>query len=322
MVTGIVILIAHAYFTSESIITKEEVNKHGIYPSEWALESGFLTGDRIIAVNGKDYEEFRNLIEPDILRAPGTFYTVLRDNKEIQVSVSDMPESFMHSGQLYISLYVPFKISEVTMGSPADQAGIKPGDRITKVNGQPIIKFMEMMEVFRKDDDGVVSVEVERRTNDSKMIFTVETSLDPERKIGIRQEELIHYTEQKNSLWQAIQKGTSYSFRLLKSSVNIFSRVIFGTSEAKQRIGGPMRIAGVFEVSLWGLTASYAIWYAFYNILPLPKSAFWELIPLAYEGITKKKYPYTAFRRSLIIGWIACGVIFLWVIINDIIKFF
>jgi regulator of sigma E protease len=317
---GVLIFIVQAYFTTESFITKEEVNKHCIYPSEWAVESGFLTGDKIIAINGKDYREYNELINPHILLAPETSYTVVRDGKQLQVRIKDIPEDFINSGELFLSLHAPFEIAQVTPGSPADVAGIKPGDRITKVNGQTVVKFTEMTNAFQADDDGRVVLHLERKANDGIKVFTKDVLLDFKKRIGIQSKELIHFTERKNSLWQAIQKSTSYTFRLIKSNAIMSWRLFFGTSTAQRKGTGPTRIAGVFERSFWGVTASSAVGYAFYNIFPLPKSAFWEFIPLAYEGVTKKKYPYAAFRKSLTISWIVIGAIFLWVFVNDIIK--
>lgn len=58
MVSAILIFTAQTYFLPDYIISKEEVNKHGIEPSQWARQSGFVSGDKILAVNGKDYEAF------------------------------------------------------------------------------------------------------------------------------------------------------------------------------------------------------------------------------------------------------------------------
>jgi hypothetical protein len=75
-------------------------------------------------------------------------------------------------------------------------------------------------------------------------------------------------------------------------------------------------------VQFWTITGLYALTYAFYNLLPLPRSAFWELIALAYEGITKRKYPYKAFKTSLTFGWIVFAGICLVQFAIDLMKLF
>jgi regulator of sigma E protease len=322
LVAGVVIFIALVYFTTDYIITKEEINKHGIYPSEWALESGFLPGDRIVAVNGKDYQEFNDLINPEVLLAPETSYTVVRDEKELQVTIKGMLDDLNRTRQPFISLYAPFEVSEVIPGSPADQAGVKPGDRITKVDDQPVIKFAEMTDAFKADDDGQVTLLVERKTNDNVKVLTMDVSLDDEKRLGVWPKELIHYTEQKNSLWQAVQKGTVRAFTMVGSNITAFSKVISGNLSPSQSLGGPVRITNNFTTIFWVFTGLFAMGYAFWNLLPLPRSAFWEINPLAYEGITKKKYPYAAFQRSLKLSWVALGAILVWIVTKDMIKLF
>ena len=322
LITGIIIFIAQTYFTADSIITKEEINRHGIYPSEWAIQSGFLPGDKIVAVNGKDYQEFGDLINPKILSAPEVSYTVIRDGKELQIRVKDMANYLTRRGQFFISLYAPFEIAEVMPGSPADHAGIRPGDRITKVNGQPVIKFEEFANAIRADDDEAITLLVERKMADGSKLLSVDVTPDYEGKLGIRPRELINYTEQKNSLWQAVTKGSYRAFATLRSNIVAFAKVISGHFAPRESLSGPIGIVDVSRMSFWWITGFYALWYSFWNLLPLPKSAFWEMIPLVYEGITKKKYSYSAFKTSLLVSWVVFGGVFVWTLISDIVRLF
>jgi len=65
-----------------------------------------------------------------------------------------------------------------------------------------------------------------------------------------------------------------------------------------------------------------AMCYAFWNLLPLPRSAFWEAVALSYEALTKKKYPYRAFERSTALSWISIGILMVWIFVGDMIKLF
>ena len=55
VITGVIIFIIIVYTYGERNITKEELNKNGIYAHELAQELGLKTGDRIIEINGEDY---------------------------------------------------------------------------------------------------------------------------------------------------------------------------------------------------------------------------------------------------------------------------
>lgn len=322
-IAGIAIFIAQAYFTTETIITKDEINKHGIYPSKLARIAGFLPGDQIVAVNGKDYREFSDLMTPEMLVAPEVNYTVMRKGEKIEVTIEDIAQNLnTKEQQPFLSLRAPFEVLEIMPGSAAERAGIKPGDKVTKVNEQPVIKFTEMTEAFLADDDGRVSLMVEKKTDDGFKAFTLDVTLDDERKIGILPKELINYTVKKNSLGEALQNGLSLAYATVFTNTRSFARLISGNLAPKNTLSGPIRIRQRSQEYFWWTAGAFALWYAFWNFLPLPKSAFWEVIPLAYEGLTKKKYPHTAFRWSTSVSWILLGASILWILIHDIIKLF
>jgi len=90
LLAGVIISIGNYYTLVDSFISKAEVDRLGIYPSAAALEDGFMPGDRITAINGKDYQKFDDLFRPPLVLAPEVKYTVLRDGQEIQITVTDL----------------------------------------------------------------------------------------------------------------------------------------------------------------------------------------------------------------------------------------
>jgi hypothetical protein len=116
--------------------------------------------------------------------------------------------------------------------------------------------------------------------------------------------------------------GPARAFNTIKTSVIAFGRIISGTVASKKSLSGPIGVMDRSGLQFWTLTSLYALTYACYNLLPLPRSAFWELIALAYEGIKKRKYPYKIFKASLTFGWIVFAGIFLAMFVIDLMKFF
>jgi regulator of sigma E protease len=331
-IAGILVFIGNAYFTEESMITKEEINKHGIYPSDWAKELGFQRGDKIIAVNGKDYQDFSDLVNPSLLLSSESYYTILRDSGEIKIGIKGIPDRFLKDNQFIFYLLVPFEVSEVVPNSPAEKAGIKPGDKITKVNEQPVIKYDEMSKAVMADEDGNATLEVERKGNDSVEVLTIDIIVNNEKRwknypikgwvLGIRPRELIDYSFKKNSFGQAIQKGTYAAFANLSSNIRACVKLINGMLRPRESLSGPIGVVHYSEKSFWSLTGFYSMWYACWNLLPLPLAAFWEIIPLVYEGVTRKRYPFLAFRRSVNLSWLVILGFIVWTFIRDMIKLF
>jgi regulator of sigma E protease len=317
LTTGLLIFIAWAYVEPRSIITKDEVNKHGIYPSDWATELGFLRGDKIISVNGNDYDEYGDLIDTSIFQTPESYYTVLRDGETLQINVKKIPDDFQESKPLFLALLAPFEIAEVVPNSPAAIARIQSGDRIAKVNGHPIIKFYDFVNECQIDEDGEIMLEIRRQGTDSLRTIHVNLLLGPDKKIGVRPEELINYTTEKKSLSTAMGRGTYLAFNGVSFFFNLSTNRLF-----TKKMGGPISIASTVQTSFVISTGYSAMWYAFYNLLPLPLSTFWEIVALIFEWIARKKYSYKVFRQSLKVSWLICGAILISTVVRDVIEKF
>jgi regulator of sigma E protease len=322
IVSAILIFTIQTYVTPDYIISKEEINKHGIEPSEWAMKSGLLPGDKIIAVNGKDYESFQDLVTPELITAPEVSYTILRDQKEIEIKLKGIAESLTRRGDTFIYLRMPAEVLTVFSNSPADRAGVKPGDRITAVNDKPVTYTTEVANAIKeKIDSEKVLLTIERKTTDSTQTLTLEVYPDGKNAIGVQWNPSIQYTEKRNSLSQSMWIGPARTFSTIKSNVTALFKIISGALSPEESLRGPIGIVERSKISFWTITSLYALMYAFCNLLPLPKSAFWELVALAYEGITRRKYPYKVFKGSLVLSWIVSGGIFLMMFVIDLMKF-
>ena len=67
VITGIIVFIAITFVNGEEYLPKDALNKHGIVALELGQEIGFKTGDKILKVNGEDYEKFSDLRSSNVL---------------------------------------------------------------------------------------------------------------------------------------------------------------------------------------------------------------------------------------------------------------
>lgn len=148
--TGIIMFICIVYFLGTRYTPTSEVNKHGIYAYETAKDIGLKTGDKIIKINGKTFDNFDDVISPATLLESDSYYTVLRDGKEVRVDIpNDLIERLSYNRnnpQPFIQPLAPFLVQSVREGDFAEQAGLKAKDKIVAVNGQPIQYFHELRE--------------------------------------------------------------------------------------------------------------------------------------------------------------------------------
>jgi regulator of sigma E protease len=324
-VFGVLMSILSVYTSSEQYIPKEEVIKHGIYPSPQARTVGFLPGDKVIAVNGKDYNDFAELLARETSDTPQTSYTILRDGRQLILSLAKVSGQSVPTDQLFLSVNAPFSIGGVVPGSPAQNAGLLPRDRVNKINGYPITSFQEMNAYLESDEDGEITLEIQRADN-SQPTFERTLVLNEYRKIGIWVQQEIEYQTKMYSFAESAKLGTvrfgSDVIRQFKSFGGIM-----GPGQGEKKVSGPIGISGAFGTTFSfsrfaSLTSMYITFIIALNFLPLPKSAMLEVIPLAYEAVKRKSLAYKSFRRirQISIGLLALMIV--WQMVSDIMMLF
>ncbi|MCY7349457.1 MAG: site-2 protease family protein, partial [Cytophagaceae bacterium] len=90
--TGVLIFIIITYQQGGSYLSSREVNKNGIVALELGREIGLKTGDRIVRINGKPFEDFADIRSSDVLLGSNSYYTVERDGKQMEVYI---PNNFV-----------------------------------------------------------------------------------------------------------------------------------------------------------------------------------------------------------------------------------
>src|SRR5687768_7001157 len=93
VVVGILIFIGITYAFGDTYLLKDAVNNNGGFQVGPVGESiGLQTGDKIVKINGRDYDYLEDLIRPEMLLGTNPYYTVERDGKLIDIAI---PEDFI-----------------------------------------------------------------------------------------------------------------------------------------------------------------------------------------------------------------------------------
>src|SRR5215213_3319847 len=113
-----------------------------VHPEGAAKTAGLQPGDRIISFNGTENPSWET-IYGDGLLSPGHALPVVVNRNGSEVQLTIVPTARTENGETagfldFVPDYggLPIMINDVGIGSPAEEAGLKPGDRLVKVGGE------------------------------------------------------------------------------------------------------------------------------------------------------------------------------------------
>ncbi len=325
VIVGIIIFIFLQYGYGEDYMPKEVVAQNGIYAYDLGKEIGLETGDKIIAVNGQDYKKFGDLTSPDVLLTNDSYYTVLRNGKEIKVSIpNDMLDKITDDNDR-VAFFDPlftFTVGPVKPQSNADMAGLIEGDKILKVNDKPVKYFQEFKESLDTHKNQRISLTVSRAEQttslDSVMVADDGT-------IGFFPDNNIEYAHQDFSFGESISIGTAKAFNVVWINIRAFGKIFRGEVSATKSLSGPIGIAQIFGgewiwQKFWGICGLLSMVLAFMNLLPIPALDGGHVVFLSYEIISGRKPSDKFLENSQKVGMVLLLSLMAFAIFNDIWK--
>jgi regulator of sigma E protease len=218
------------------------------------------------------------------------------------------------------------ELGQIFEGTPAMQAGLKAGDNIVAIDGEPISRWNDMRALIEKNPGKQLTITVER--DGKKLDLTVTPAIsedknmfgEPAGRIGVTPANKFL----KLSLTESLYEGLRFSAFLTKFVIQTLVKLVTGEMSPKA-LGGPITIvqasgesfkAGVF--SFLFLMAYISINLAIINILPVPILDGGHLMFFLIEAIIRR--PVTGKIREVAtqIGVLLLVFLFVLVFYNDI----
>lgn len=296
--------------------------EEGIYAYELARDVGFKSGDKIVALDGKEVKRYE-----DVLFSPNMFFaksaTVNRNGQIIDIQLPDTLFSFLRDGGQFLSLENhKFKVDGIKEDYNAYHAGMKIGDRIIQIGDTKIETFGQMKETLAKHPSDTLQIVVDRNIS----VDTLTVPVDEYGRIGIQVLPPIYEIE-KYTFFSAMKYGWVDAFASLTANIKGFGKVFSGQESARDNLAGPIGIAKVFGgvwdwAKFWNLTAIISMILAFVNILPIPALDGGHVMILTIEAISGRKLPDKAMEVIQIIGMVLIFSLMIFIIGNDIVNLF
>ena len=325
VITGLIIFSMITFNSGETFLSKDEINKNGILALELGKEAGFETGDKILLINGNNWEKDADLFNPNLFFDNNTTFTVLRDNKEI---VINLPENFinkMNSREAmssFLKARIPFTVDSVYSNSL--KAGLEKGDKIIKVDDKHIIDLYELKNILEENKSSIAQLTIERSGNLIEKV--VEISKDATIGIKVLQDPLL-FSNREYNLSQSIIIGSQKAFGVVFLNIKAFGKMFSGDIDPSKNLSGPIGIAQIFGNewdwgNFWRIVGLLSMVLAFMNLLPIPALDGGHATFIIYEIISGRKPTERFLEYSTKFGVIILLGLMSYVILNDIYKLF
>jgi regulator of sigma E protease len=326
------LLLAWLIFWGSNFFQGKQITKTttigNVVPNSAADSAGFKAGDEILEVNGKPVNSWEELNTEIFINTLGNDLN-LKVNRSGQVENlfiprTTIPEEITERFLIPEGFSNPI-INEVMENSPAQQAGILPGDMFIEINNEPVYTAYQVTQIIQGNKENEIPV-ILQRGEDTVTIAVIPGS---DGIIGVSMGQIFSgeidfktygFFESFYYGWLDIVKMTDLTFTML-------GRVIGGQIEFGKAFGGPVKIAQFAARSADTGISSFlyflallSLSLAIINILPFPVLDGGHLIIILIEGITRKEIPVKVKIAIQNTGFVILLLLMAFIIYNDILN--
>jgi len=332
VVIGILIFIGITFAYGDTYILKDVINETGGFAVGPIGESiGLQSGDKIVKINGADFDYLEDITNPQTLLSSNGYYTVERNGKLVDVTYpADFIQKFNKKGSMqdFVAPRLPLVIGSTLPGSIAAKAKLKQGDVITSVNGKSVRYYDELQKILRDDSSKSIALTVRK---DGKL-YGYKGTFGEKKIIGFQvfvPKDYLSKAEHviKYSFVESIPTGTKKAFTTLVTQITAFKKVITRDLSARESLSGPIGIMKAFGAEwdwarFWSLTGVLSLVLAFMNLLPIPALDGGHVMFLSYEIISRRKPSDRFLENAQKVGMVFLLGLMVFIFANDILKLF
>ncbi len=294
-----------------------------IEPGSPADRAGFRLDDQILSIDGERAATW-NDVELAVGSKPDRQMTVeIRREGESQ-KLELRTEKRTRYALGYAGFMGKFltQIRLVKPGSPAEKAGLKSGDVIVSIDGEPVY-FHRFVEFIEKNPERELAFLVDR--NGEKVGLKVIPRL--ENKVG----RIGAYPEAQtvmkkygffSAFSQSVRDNVRNAFLIIRFIKDLILR-----RAPTQQLGGPLEIAS-FSYAAWkmGFLAMLSwiglisLQLGVINLFPIPVFDGGQIFVLALEGLFRRDFSPKVRTIWMQIGFVIFIFLIVFIILNDIVK--
>lgn len=213
-------------------------------------------------------------------------------------------------------------IGQIIEDHPAEQAGLKAGDQLIAIDGEPVNTWLELTQIIHKNEGNSLTITVQR--DDTTLQVNIVPVRNPQTGLGmvgiVSNTITVTYP-----MGEALKMGFERSIDFLVRLVNVLVHMVTGQTEVE--LAGPVGIVHMTgEASQHGIGAllSFAAMLSLniglLNLLPIPALDGSRLVFLGIEGVRGR--PIDPEKENLVhlVGIVLLIMLIIFVTYNDILR--
>ncbi|SHE63212.1 RIP metalloprotease RseP [Clostridium fallax] len=211
-------------------------------------------------------------------------------------------------------------IKEVLPDSPAQAAGLKPGDEILKAGKTKILTKNDLIVALAESKGDPIDIKYKGAEGIKESIVTPKLDNDGRYLIGITNDFI-----EKPTFIQCVKNSFLEGVSMVKQTYGALKTIITGKANLKKDVGGPVTIVKMsgqiakagFLPLVW-FTAFLSTQLAVFNLLPFPALDGGWIVILLIEMISGRKVPEKAVQFVNTLGFMALMALMVLVTVKDI----
>ena len=298
-----------------------------VIPESPAAKSDIRPGDRILSVAGNRVDTWERL-DFAIGSRPNREVSIAlqRDGRELERQVTPVVppgQSRFEIGYIGVLPDVHPHLQSVSPGEPGERAGLKAGDVIVAVDGQPITFHTQLREAIAKHPEQSMAVLILRDG------ATEEITVTPARRGSTGWLGVLPVDQSKRAKPGPIEAVGLSVRKNIESSGLIFQTVwgLLTRETSPKQLMGPVAIAQLSGESaqlgwipLLGLMAAISLNLGLLNLLPIPILDGGHIFIMALEGVARRDFSARVKEKMLLAGFVVLMMLMVTVIYNDLTR--
>jgi regulator of sigma E protease len=332
VVLAIAVLTGLYMVNYEKIIDENGAVIGHVQPDSPAAKAGIVPGDKIVRLNGKANPDWENIVTTEIESAERPLtVTIERSGHQFPVSLTPVLDEKEGVGSAGWEGQNQIQVGALTVGMPAEAAGLQKGDLLVRINNIPIHSQYTLPETIRKSDGKPVTLEYVRNgVHQTVVMRPVFKNPDGTARwmIGVQSNVKWNLQKEQLSFPAALHESVVQNGKNASLIVSFLRGMIERRMSAKN-LEGPIGMAQHAKdaahegpSAFLSLMSVVSLNLAIFNMLPIPILDGGVIVTLLVEMVMGRDLSLSVKEAMLKIGFVFLMMVVVFVLYNDIARRF